>query len=223
MSTKDPRIEAQLKANAAPKAGEPGSPIVGYAEQERLNNPDPGPAQEFSALDEAVRQVQELSGKPMGELTEEEFMRIPVKLAIANKYANTELHVVFKDDTMTGAWINRLHNKGQLVNRAFNAGFSACTQEDVLICSTNTTDERGSLVSGDLVLLKIPKIILWSRRKQEQETAKARVNRAYQDPKAASLNGDSDAISRPGAEFFIPDIASAQHVDAQEARKLVYS
>lgn len=223
MSTKDPRIEAALKANAAPRAGEPGSPMVGYAEQERLNNPDPGPAQEVTAMSDAVRQIEEISGKSIGELTEDEFMRIPVKLAVVNKYSNTDLHVVFKDQAMTGCWVNFKHEHGNRVTRAYNQGFTACTKEDVELCSARSTDENGSLVSGDLVLLKIPKIMLWSFRKQHVETAKARVNRAYQDPKAASLNGDSDAVSRPGAEFFIPDIASAQHVDANEARKLVYS
>jgi hypothetical protein len=223
LSTKDPRIEAALKAKSAPKAGEPGAPMMGYAEVERLNNPDPGPAEEISAMDDAVDEVEKLSGKPIGELTEAEFMRIPVKLAVVNKYSNTDLHVVFKDPAMTGCWINFKHEHGNRVTRAYNQGFTACTKQDVDACSARATDENGSLVSGDLVLLKIPKIILWSMRKQNQETAKARVNKAYQDPRAAALRGDSDAVSRPGAEFFIPDIASAQHVDANEARKLVYS
>jgi hypothetical protein len=221
MSTKNLRIEEVL--DSAPKPGDVGAPMASYAEIHKAQNPEPAPARAVSEVDEALAEVTRLSGKSIGDLTQDEFDRIPIKLSARTTQGMTELSVIFKDPSMTGHWFNRKAKEGLRVQQAYMQGFTACTKADVEMCHATTSDENGSLVQGDLVLLKIPKIVLWSRQKDYQETAKARVNRAMNDPRAAARPGDGPGQLPRGADYFIPDTAQASRVDANEARKLVYS
>lgn len=217
MSTKNEGVERILAA----KPGEVGGKMVGYAEAERQQNPEPPPATEFSGVDECVAAAEKHAGKSIGDMTEQEFYRLPVKLIARNTQGMTELNVVFKDPAMTGHWFNAKAKEGMRVQQGYMQGFTACTKDDVVICHSKATDENGAIVQGDLVLLKIPKMVLWSRYKENQETAKARVNRAMHDPNSASRPGD-DSLPRSG-EFFITNQTQAQRVDSDEARRVVYA
>lgn len=217
MSTKNDRIEQMLK-----KPGEVGGPLVGYAEQTRAAREAADLAPDVTddaAL--ATAEFEKQSGKSIGDMTEADFMRIPVKLKARNTAAMTELNVIFKDPSMTGRWFNHKHKDGMRVQQAFMMGFTPCTKEDVDLCHARSTDENGSLVMGDLVLMKISKAMLWGGYyKDNVDKAKARVNKAMNDPRAAALPGQESAS---GQDFYIPqNITRAAHVDADAARTLVY-
>ena len=218
MSTKDTRLENVL---AAKKPGEVGGPLVGYAEATRAEREAADVCPEVTddaAL--ATAEYEKRSGKSIGDMTEADFMRIPIKLMARNKAAMTELNVIFKDPAMTGRWFNHKHKDGMRVQQAFMMGFTPCTKDDVELCHARSTDENGSLVMGDLVLMKISKAMLWGGYyKDNVDKAKARVNKAMNDPSAARLPN----AEAPQGEYFVPqNITRASHVDVDAARNLVY-
>jgi hypothetical protein len=224
MSTE--RIEAALKAK--PKPGEVGGPMVGYAEAQRVQQ-QVEPSEFVDAREEAEQKFSKASGKPIGEMTEQDFYRLPVVLNSRPQQAMTELHVVFKDPAYTGHWFNWKAKQPDRVAQAYMQGFTACTKDDVEACHIRTTDENGSLVYGDLVLMKIPKAILWGGYyKQNMDTAVSRVERA------ATKNPELERKSRDGAiqqerigSIYEGSIntqtADADYRQVNGARELVYS
>src|ERR1700743_1463971 len=98
LSTKNSSIENVL----AKKPGEVGGPLVGYAEATRAEREAAAPTPEVTddiAL--ATAEYEKASGKSIGEMTEADFVRIPIKLMARNRAAMTELNVIFKDPSMT--------------------------------------------------------------------------------------------------------------------------
>jgi len=210
-----------------PLPGEVGGPIVGYAEAERVKEEaTKKPTAAFSSLDAVQQELEKQAGKPFAEITEAEFYRMPVKLKAQNLAGGVELTVKFKDPAMTGHWFNHKNGNGKRVTEAIYQGFTPCTKEDVEAWHSKVTDDTGALVYGDLVLMKIPKVVLWSRQKDHQDTAKARVNRMMSTRQAAPVPGEVDKLpvsSLPdGADYFVPNLTQAQRVDGDEARRLVY-
>lgn len=227
MSSKNDRIETMLK-----KPGEVGGQLVGYAEKTRAEREALEAAPE-ETNDEALAtaEFEKASGKPVSEMTEADFYRIPVKLMARNRAAMTELNVVFKDPNMTGHWFNVKHKDGMRVSQAYMQGFTACTKEDVEFSHSKTTDENGSLVMGDLVLLKISKAAKWGGMyKDNIDKAKGRVNKMMTDPRSANyqsqknpyLATDGSTVGDGGAQTYVSNLTRADHVDADAARKLVY-
>lgn len=219
MSTKNDRIEQILK-----KPGEVGGPLVGYAEATRAEREAADPTPEVTddiAL--ATAEYEKASGKSIGEMTETDFIRIPIKLMARNRAAMTELNVIFRDPSMTGRWFNHKHKDGMRVQQAFMMGFTPCTKEDVELCHARSTDENGALVMGDLVLMKISKAQLWGGYyKDNADKAKARVNRAMTDPRVARDVPNSPYAATASGDTFVAEATRASLVDAESARNLVY-
>ena len=226
MSTKNDKIESMLK-----KPGDVGGQLVGYAEKTRAEREALDAAPEETS-DEALAtaEFETASGKSIGEMTESDFQRIPVKLMARNRAAMTELNVIFKDPSMTGHWFHRHHKQGQRVTQAYMQGFTACTKDDVEFAHSKTTDDNGSLVMGDLVLMKISKAALWGGMyKDNVDKAKGRVNKVMTDPRAANYQTKNPYLATDGSTVgdgrnptYVSNLTRADHVDADAARKLVY-
>lgn len=200
-----------------PKPGQPGSPIMGIAEQERLNNPDPGPSLSLEQA-QVEEEILRLTGKTIEELTEEEFMRLPVKLTAQNYSIATELDVKMKDPSFAPRWFNRKHKDGMLVQQARLRGWQPCTKDDVELSHASITDDAGSLVMGDLVLLKKNRLRHLSDLKGNAETAKYRVSRQAQKPFASDVKGIDNSAYADVHPYQISQSTAA--VDPVEARTL---
>lgn len=215
------------KVGEEPKPGEVGGAMVGYAEAMRQQETHE-PVEVHASKDEATKAFEKASGKKIGEMTEEDFYRLPIQLSAKNMQNMTELHVVFKDPSMTGRWFNYKTKTEDRVARAFMQGFTACTREDVEACHIKQTDENGALVYGDLVLLKIPKAVLWGGYyKRNMDTAVSRVERAAKkNPQFEKGGLPEDGIARGPmfeGEFKSVQTADVDYRQADSARDLVYA
>lgn len=208
-----------------PLPGQPGGPLVGYAEAQRVLNPAPSPSHVVQDVRVAEDEFEKRSGKTVEEMTEGDFARVGVTFKSKDLTLMTDLHVVLKDKSMVPRWFNYKNGMGRSVSQAYMRGFRPVTKDDVEFCHARQSDENGALLMGDLACLMIPKVLLWGGiYKQNSETAKARVNRAMN---AKTMNQNlADAgqggLDKTNAEYFVPDIVQAQRVDAGEAQRLVY-
>lgn len=208
---------------ARPLPGTPGGKMVGYAEAERVANPDPGPSPETSDISLATKELESASGKKIADLTEADFYRLPVKLVSRDTILSTELTVQMKDPSMTCRWFNHKAQQGQRVERARYMGYQPCTRADVAFCHATASDASGALVVGDLVLMKISKVQQFGGYyKDNAEKAKYRVSQQLSRPFGAVVPGvdnGADATS----PYQITSRTGSSLVDATEARSLVFS
>lgn len=209
------RVEEVLKAK--PKPGEVGGEMVGYAEAMRQQ--EVHEAVKFvSTKDEATLEFERVSGKSIGELTEQDFYRLPVVLKARDTANMTELHVVFKDPSMTGHWFNWKSKQPDRVAQAHMQGFTACTKDDVEACHIKTSDENGSLVYGDLVLMKISKAQLWGGYyKKNMQSATQRVDMGGMKKTSPDVPGTSYENSTQA------QTADTDYRQVNGARELVYA
>jgi len=207
-----------------PLPGTPGGKLVGYAEAQRVQNPEPPPSHVVADLQKAEDEFEQRSGKPVEEMSEADFYRTGVTFRSRDLTLMTELHVVLKDKSMAPRWFNHLHGKGRSVQQAYMRGFRPVTKEDVEFCHAKQADDNGALVIGDLVCLMAPKVLVYGGYyKDNAEKAKARVNRAMTTKGVNQNFSDRGESGLDGpAQYFVPDIAQAAKVDANEARRLVY-
>lgn len=209
------RVEEVLAKK--PKPGEVGGEMVGYAEAMRQQEVHE-PVAEVFTKDEATLAFEKASGKPVGQMTEQDFYRLPVVLSSRNTQNMTELHVVFKDPSMTGHWFNWKAKQPDRVAQAFMQGFTACTHEDIDACHIKTTDSNGSLVYGDLVLMKIPKAQLWGGYyKKNMQSATQRVDMGGMKRTSPDAPGTSYENSTQA------QTSDADYRQASEARQLAYA
>lgn len=219
MSTSSPSIEKIINNK---KPGEVGGALVGYREAQRQQEKI-DPVEEFTSVEAAEQEASRLSGKPISEMSEDDFQRLPVVLLAREMSPKTELHVAFKDPSMTGRWVNCGTKKEDRVAKFQMQGYTAATRDDVSMCHISTTDANGAIRYGDLVLMKIPKIKLWGGYyKQNMETAVSRVERAA---RKIPVPGESLPI---GASYEGTNLTSARTVDADYrkvdgARQLTYA
>lgn len=210
---------------AEPLPGTPGGKMVGYAEAERAANPDPGPSAFLDSQADAVFQFERGSGKSIGEMTEADFYKVPVKLIARDTILSTELTVQLKDPTMVPHWFNAKAQNGASAQRALYRGYTPCTKEDIEFCHATATDSNGALVMGDLVLMKIPKVVQFGQfYKDNAEKAKYRVSQQLSRPFGASVPGtDNGSLSNtPASPYVIESKTGSSFVDATEARSLVF-
>jgi len=214
------------ESGKTPLPGTPGGKLVGYAEAQRAQNPEPPPSHIVADAETAENEFERILGKPVEDMDEQDFYRTGVTFRSKDLTIMTDLHVVLKDKSMQPRWFNCKAGDGRQVQQAYMKGFRAVTSEDVEFCHAKTSDSNGALVIGDLACLMIPKAILFGGfYKANMETAKAKVNRAMNSPQGADqgareTTGEGVGLGR--GDYFTPDIAQAQRVDASEARKLVY-
>jgi hypothetical protein len=225
MSSKPVDTESLKKIAAeanAPLPGTPGGKLVGYAEAQRLQNPEPPPSHVITDTELAESEFERAAGKPVEEMTEQDFYKTGITFRAKDLTLMTDLHVVLKDKSMEPRWFNYKAGNGRSVQQGYMRGFRAVTKEDTEFTHAKTTDENGALVMGDLVCLMIPKVILFGGYyKDSMEKAKARVNRAMT---AQGANKNLQESGQPGfsGDYYVPDIAQATRADASEARRLVY-
>jgi hypothetical protein len=208
-----------------PLPGTPGGKMVGYAEAERLANPDPGPSETISEAGFFEQELEKVTGKSIGNITEEDFYRVPINFVAQNTMYSTELSVIMKDPAMTCRWFNKNHRDGAMVQQALYRGYQPCTKEDVELCHATASDVNGALVMGDLVLLKMSKVRHFSALKKNAETAKYNVSQQMSKPFSVKVPGtDNGELSNSAASFYELDNSTAtKMVDASEARSLVFN
>jgi hypothetical protein len=204
--------------------GTPGGKMVGYAEAERIANPDPGPAATSSSEDIVTKELEAASGKSIGEMTEEDFYKVPIRLMAQDVRYSTELSVIMKDPSMTCRWFNREHKHGANVQRARFQGYTPCTKEDVELCHATTSDDHGALVIGDLVLMKMSKVRHFSKLRENADKAKYNVSAQLSKPFSVKVPGTDNGSLAGSAPFYeLDNTNSTKMVDASEARNLVFN
>lgn len=217
----NPFIDPNPKSE--PQPGTPGGKMVGYAEAERIANPDPGPSAFVETKDEATKQFEAGSGKSIGEMTEADFYRVPVKLIARDTIVSTELTVQLKDPSMVCRWFNYKAQNGSSVERARYRGYTPCTKEDVEYAHATATDDAGALVMGDLVLMKIAKVVQFGQfYKDNAEKAKYRVSQQLSRPFGAAVPGVENG-SPVASPYVIQSQTGSSFVDATDARALVFN
>jgi hypothetical protein len=208
-----------------PQAGTPGGKMVGYAEAERIANPDKGPSAESDNLAVVTKELESVTGKTIGEMTEADFYNVPIKLIAQSQMYSTELTVQMKDPSMACRWFNKDHKGGAMVQQAIYRGYQPCTKDDVEYSHATATDERGAITMGDLVLLKMSKIRHFSMYKDNAEKAKYRVSQQLSKPFGAHVPGtDNGSLNNtPVSPYMIESKTGSSFVDASQARELVFN
>jgi hypothetical protein len=119
------------------------------------------------------------SPKPIGDMTLEDFERLPGAMSVDNNKLPQELSVKFKEPHWAGHWFNCMAGEGKRVHMvARSLGFVPAKIEDLEWYSAGLNDGDGALRNGDLVLFKIHKMKLLQRQASAMNQA-----RSYQDPK----------------------------------------
>lgn len=114
--------------------------------------------------------------KRVEEMTEQDFYNLPITHydAQAGRLPQ-QLTVKFKDPQWCGYWFNRSAKDGMRVASALALGFTPAKREDLEWYFKGLNDADGSIVQGDLVLMKIHKAVLIGQfYKQWLDVAKVR-------------------------------------------------
>lgn len=111
--------------------------------------------------------------KPIGDMSEEDFYRLPISLsdATAGRLPQT-LTVKFRDPQWAGHWFNRKAQDGRRVSEAKALGYTPATRDDCEWVSHSLNDDDGAIIDNDLVLMKIHKAQLFLQYKGWMDTAK---------------------------------------------------
>lgn len=125
------------------------------------------------------------------------------------------LTIEFKDPQWAGHWFNRKSRDGYRVDRAMNqlGGWQPAKRSDLKYCLKGLKDTDGAVEDGDLVLLKIPKWILFAQCKEWMDEARRRggINRF-----AGEAAGPLSPRQQSKIDFYISDQAQQELSDMRD-------
>jgi hypothetical protein len=111
--------------------------------------------------------------KPLEEISDEEFMRLPMKMdGLQAGRIPKNLSVKFKEPQWAGRWFNRHAGNSRRVSEATSLGYVAAKVEDLEWYFHGLNDKDGALTDGDLVLMKIHRGALLMQYKQNMDLAR---------------------------------------------------
>ena len=154
--------------------------------------------------------------KKLEELTFEDMAESNFSL-----YENTpnrlpqNLTIEFKDPQWAGHWFNRKSRDGYRVDRAVNqlGGWQPAKRSDLKYSLKGLKDTDGAVEDGDLVLLKIPKWILFAQCKEWMDEARKRggINRF-----AGEAQGPLSPRQKSKIDFYLSEQATEELKDIRD-------
>jgi hypothetical protein len=114
-----------------------------------------------------------ITPKPIEEMTQEEFLELPMALTDTQPGRLPQnLSVEFKDPQWAGYWFNKKAKFGSRVGYARTLGFVPAKIEDLKFWHEEVNDGDGAVEQYDLVLMKIHKAKLFGKFKEWIDKAK---------------------------------------------------
>ena len=114
-------------------------------------------------VDSSSRDGFSILPKKVEEMTDEDFMATAMSVSdpVSNRIP-LNLTVKWRDAHIAGYWGNRKAQDGRSVRRLQSLGFTVAHKEDCEWIPQGVNTEDGEITDGDLVLMKIPKLKLFS-------------------------------------------------------------